>query len=50
MRWIGECSAGTIYLDGDKPKLSRIGIDNMLLTTLIEFPDFYVKHELWQLN
>ena len=40
MRWIGECSVDTIYLDGDKPKLGRIGIDLMLFVTLMEFPEF----------
>jgi hypothetical protein len=50
MRWIGACSVDTIYLDGGKPRLGRLGINNMLLVTLIEFPDFYVKYELAQWN
>lgn len=50
MRWIGECSVDTIYLDGDKPYLGRIGINNMLFVTLMEFPELYVKYALSQYN
>jgi len=50
MRWIGLCSVDTIYLDGEKPILGRIGISLMLMVTLLEFPDYYVKHELSQFN
>ena len=50
MRWIGMCSVDTIYIDGDKPVLGRIGIGLMLTVTLIEFPDYYMKYELSQFN
>jgi hypothetical protein len=50
MRWIGMCSVDTIYLDGDKPVLGRIGIGLMLTVTLLEFPEYYVKYELAQFN
>ena len=50
IRWIGDCSVDTIYLDGEKTRLGRIGVNNMLLVTLMEFPDYYVKHELSQFN
>ena len=50
MRWIGVCSMDTVYLDGQKPKLGKIGIGNMLFITLMEFPGFYVKYGLWQRN
>ena len=50
MRWIGVCSMDTAYVDGQKPKLGKSGIGNMLFMTLMEFPGFYVKHELWQQN
>jgi len=50
MRWIGASSLDTIYVDGEKPHLGRIGINNMLFVTLMEFPNFYVKYELAQWN
>ena len=50
IRWIGMCSVDTIYLDGDKPVLGRIGIGLMLTVTLIEFTEYYLKHELSQFN
>ena len=50
VRWIGECSYDTIFIDGDKPKLGRHGIGLMLSVTLIEFPEFYVRYELSQFN
>jgi hypothetical protein len=50
MRWIGMCSVDTIYLDGEKPVLGRIGIGLMLTVTLLEFPEYYVKYELAQFN
>ena len=50
MRWIGMCSVDTIFLDGDKPVLGRIGIGVMLTVTLLEFPDYYIKYELSQFN
>jgi len=50
MRWIGECSYDTIYVDGDKPVLGRMGIGLMLTVTLLEFPEYYMKYELSQFN
>ena len=50
MRWIGMCSVDTMFLDGDKPVLGRIGIGLMLTVTLLEFPDYYMKYELSQFN
>ena len=50
IRWIGECSYDTIYIDGDKPKLGRVGIGLMLTVTLLEFPEYYMKYELAQFN
>jgi hypothetical protein len=50
VRWIGMCSVDTIFVDGDKPILGRIGIGLMLSITLLEFPDYYTKYELSQFN
>ena len=49
-KWVGICSIDTIYFDGDKPRLGRIGINNMLFVTLMVFPDAYVKWRLAQYN
>jgi len=50
MRWIGECSYDTVYVDGDKPIFRRIGIGMMLSVTLLAFPEFYTRYELSQFN
>lgn len=50
IRWIGMCSIDTVFVDGDKPILRRIGIDLMLSVTLLEFPEFYMRYELSQFN
>lgn len=50
IRWIGMCSVDTIFIDGDKPILGRIGIGLMLSVTLLEFPEYYMKYELSQFN
>ena len=50
IHWIGLCTVDTIFIDGDKPILGRIGIGLMLSVTLLEFPDYYVKYELSQFN
>lgn len=50
MRWIGMCSVDTIYLEGERPVLGRIGIGLMLTVTLLEFPEYYMKYELSQFN
>ena len=50
IRWVGICSVDTIFVGGDKPILGRIGIGLMLTVTLLEFPEYYVKHELAQFN
>ena len=41
VRWIGMCAVDTVFVDGDKPILRRIGIGMMLSVTLLEFPEFY---------
>jgi len=50
IHWIGMCTVDTIFIDGDKPIIGRIGIGLMLTVTLLEFPEYYVKHELSQFN
>ena len=50
IRWIGMCTVDTIFVDGDKPILGRIGIGLMLSVALLEFPEFYVKYKLSQFN
>ncbi|MFC1956533.1 hypothetical protein ACFLWZ_08510, partial [Chloroflexota bacterium] len=50
IHWVGDCSVDTIYLDGEKTRHGRIGINNMLLVTLLEFPDYYMQYELIQRN
>ncbi len=46
IRWIGMCTVDTIFIDGDKPIIGRIGIGLMLTVTLLEFPEYYMKYEL----
>jgi hypothetical protein len=50
VRWVGLCSLDTIFIDGDKPVLGRIGIGLMLSVTLLEFPEFYMRYGLSQFN
>lgn len=50
IRWIGMCAVDTVFVDGDKPILRRIGIGMMLSVTLLEFPEFYSRYELAQFN
>ena len=50
IRWIGECSYDTVYVDGDKPIFRRVGIGMMLSVTLMEFPEFYMRYGLSQFN
>lgn len=50
MRWMGMCTIDTIFIDGDKPLIGRIGIGLMLTVTLLEFPEYYMKYELSQFN
>ncbi|MFC1957498.1 hypothetical protein ACFLX0_01610 [Chloroflexota bacterium] len=50
MQWIGMCTVDTVFIDGDKPILRRLGVGMMLSMTLLEFPDFYSRHELSQFN
>lgn len=49
MRFLGSSSPDTVWFDG-KPVLGRLGIGVMLSLTLYEFPEFYDKHELIQVN
>jgi hypothetical protein len=50
IRFIGDNSFDTIHTDGEKPRLGRIAIYNMLLTTLMVFPAYYRRYELTQRN
>lgn len=50
IRWIGDCSFGPIPFPSGRLRWSRLGISNMLLVTLLVFPEYYVKYELSQLN
>jgi hypothetical protein len=50
MRWIGECSYDTIFIDGDKAHIGRHGIGLMLSVTLMEFSRLYEEWELSQYN
>ncbi len=50
IRWIGMCAIDTVFVDGDKPFLRRIGIGMMLSVTLLEFPEFYSRYELALFN
>ena len=50
MRFIGYCSMDTMLIDQGTTRIGRIGIDNMLLITLIVFPAYYCKFELSQRN
>jgi len=49
MRTIGSFAPDSI-LDSEKPVLGRHGIGVMLSLTLYEFPEFYLRYELWQRN
>jgi len=50
MRWVGASSIDTMYVDGEKPHLGRIGINNMLTVTLLMFPKLYEEYRLAQWN
>ena len=50
INWIGLSAMDTVFVDGDKPILRRIGIGMMLSVTLLEFPEFYSRYELAQFN
>jgi hypothetical protein len=50
VRWIGECSYDTIYTDGDKFKVGRHGINNILFVMLMTFPKLYIEWGLPQPN
>lgn len=50
IHWIGMCAIDTVFVDGDKPILRRIGIGMMLSVTLLMFPEFYSRYELAQFN
>jgi hypothetical protein len=50
IRFIGDCSIGTTHTGGGKTSLGRIGIDNMLLVTMMVFPAYYMQYELAQRN
>lgn len=50
MRFIGYCSMYTMLIDKGTTRIGRIGIDNMLLITLMVFPAYYQQYELTQRN
>ena len=49
MKFIGYGAPDTFSVDLEL-HLGRIGIGAMLSLTLYEFPEFYIRHELWQRN
>jgi len=49
MRFLGSSAPDTIW-SGDKPMFGRIGLGLMLSLTLYDFPGFYERHELSQMN
>ncbi len=49
MKFLASGAPDTMWFD-DKPVFGRIGIGLMLSLTLYEFPEFYEKHGLSQLN
>ncbi len=49
MKKLAEGAPDTIWVD-DKPVFGRMGIGLMLSLTLYEFPEFYMRHGLSQLN
>jgi hypothetical protein len=50
IRWIGNNALDTLFLDGDKPILGRLGVGVMLFVTIMVFPAYYARYELWQRN
>ena len=48
-RWIGSQAPDTVWVEG-KPIIRRIGLDLMLSMAILQFPDFYRRHELSQPN
>lgn len=44
-RWIGERAPGSQVIDG-KMVISAEGFDTMIFITMIEFPEFYERHQL----
>ncbi|MDD5704195.1 MAG: hypothetical protein PHU23_19345 [Dehalococcoidales bacterium] len=49
MVWIGLCAVDTMLLE-DRPLIGRIGLGLMLTVTLLEFPEYFNKHNLAQFN
>jgi hypothetical protein len=49
VRWIGLCAVDSILVEGE-PIPGRIGIGLMLTITLLEFSQFYQRHQLAQFN
>ena len=49
MRHIGSFAPDTAW-DDNKPIMGRIGLGIMLSLTLYQFPEFYARHELWQIH
>lgn len=49
MRTIGFQAPDTSVIDGEAT-IGKMGISAMLSLTLLEFPEFYERHELYQIN
>jgi len=49
MKFLASGAPDTMWVDGS-PYFGRIGIGLMLSLTLYEFPDFFARHELPQIN
>jgi len=48
-KWLAEKAPDTIWADNE-PIFGRMGFDVMLSITLYEFPDFYERYGLTQVN
>lgn len=49
MRAVGFMAPDSSIIDGETA-IGKMGIAAMLSLTLLEFPEFYAKHELYQVN
>ena len=50
MRWIAERTFSTVFLIGEKPRVGRMGINNLLFCMMMEFPHQYEEWGLSQYN
>jgi len=49
IRYIADRAPDTITIDG-KSRPGRQGVELMVFLALTEFPEFYTRYELWQVN